>query len=68
MKHVTQYYCAECGVIADEYFAQDDCPQCHSNTWIFEELKCSCLEIGPTIMYQDVLIVTDPWCLVHGYR
>jgi hypothetical protein len=67
MKIVVQYYCAECGVLADEYCAVDSCPQCHSNCWIEEEVVCTCLTVGPTVMYRNVLVITDSYCSAHGY-
>lgn len=63
----TQYICATCGTVGDEHFKDQSCPQCHSNLWIAEDLRCTCLHISSTWMFQFSLTVTDPRCEVHGY-
>ena len=62
MKFVTHFVCTTCGVLADEHFKEQDCPQCGNKQWASIKVRCTCLQIGPTLMYQDIIIVPNPNC------
>ena len=66
-KTVCHQYCAECGIIYDEHYPDDDCPVCHCTHWIVEEVICTCLEITSRDASQETIIITNHQCKAHGW-